>query len=91
MPAVAIAISAMHDAIAARGHRIHNARVPASASISAPATSSSGAGVAVRGNWSKPVNPSGMLPGSAVLDATIPAGLVGVTSTATRLVNLLTR
>ena len=80
-------------AIAARGRGIHSAsaRIAASASASAPASSSSGAGVAVRGNRSKPVSPSGMLPGSAVLDATIPAGLVGVTSTATRLVNLLTR
>ena len=51
----------------------------------------SGAGVAVRGNRSKPVRPSGMLPGTAVLDAAIPAARVGVTSTATRLVNLLTR
>ena len=32
-----------------------------------------------------------MLPGIAVLDAATPAGLVGVTSTATRLVYLLTR
>ena len=49
------------------------------------------AGVAVRGNWLKPVKPSGTLPGTAVLTTSAPAGLAGVTSTATRLVYLLTR
>ena len=71
------------------GAGVPQARPPATSSM--PTTTESAAGVAVRGSWSNPVSPSGTLPGIAYFRVSLPAGRVGVTSTATRLVYLLTR